>query len=123
LCWGALFTGDMDTYAFVPTIAPGVTGAKSIAAGPAFACAATDTKVFCWGADGQGQLGDGQPKTFGPPVVVADVDETAPLVIAAGLSRACALHDDRRISCWGTDAFFGSGMTTLDLSPTLVGGL
>jgi alpha-tubulin suppressor-like RCC1 family protein len=123
LCWGALFTDDMTTYAFVPTIATNVVGARAVAAGPSFACAATATKVLCWGADGQGQLGDGQPKTFGPPVVVADVDPTAPLAVAAGLSRACALHDDGRISCWGTRAYFDTGMTTLDLVPTIVSGL
>ncbi len=123
LCWGELFTDDMTTSAFVPTIATNVMGATAVAAGPGFGCAVVATKVYCWGADGAAQLGDGQPKTFGPPTVVADVDPTAPLALAATLWRACALHADRRISCWGARSYFGTGMTTLDLVPALVDGL
>jgi alpha-tubulin suppressor-like RCC1 family protein len=130
-CWGDLFQPDMtsdapsggvSTYAFVPTPAPGLTGATAIAAGGSYGCAVAAEKIVCWGADQQDQLGDGQPKTLGLPVTVSGA-LPSPIAVAATLDRTCALLADGRVACWGARTYFSTGSTTLDLTPVFVSGL
>ncbi|HTA18548.1 MAG TPA: hypothetical protein VK989_04610 [Polyangia bacterium] len=121
-CWGDLFVADMSTYAFGPTPAPGVVGATNVGAGDGYACATTAAGVVCWGADQQGQLGDGAPKSSAPPVSVLGALPN-PISVAATLYRTCALLADGRVACWGARTYFGTGSTSNDLTPVFVSGL
>ncbi|MBN4050380.1 hypothetical protein JYT28_01340 [Desulfobulbus sp. AH-315-M07] len=74
--------------------------AKQIAVGSRFACALTsDDAVFCWGNNGQGQLGDGTRKTSWRPKRI-DIEPASR--VAASRGRACAIRrDDGAVLCWG----------------------
>lgn len=65
-------------------------------------------EVWCWGADDEGQLGDGSlgGDEVGPSqVLVADGPVATPLTGAVALSvgrgYACAIDGDSRVLCWG----------------------
>jgi alpha-tubulin suppressor-like RCC1 family protein len=129
-CWGDLFqpdmsadmSGDVSTYAFVPTPAPGLTGATAVAAGWSYGCALAAGKIVCWGADQQGQLGDGLPKTVGLPVTVLGALPN-PIAVVATLYRTCALLADGRVACWGARTYYSTGLSTSDLTPVFVSDL
>lgn len=58
--------------------------------------------VECWGADGAGQLGNGEPREDSAyPVAVTGLGTVARL--AAGSGHVCALSEDGEFSCWGQD--------------------
>lgn len=78
------------------------TAATALALGTSFTCALTDdAKLYCWGSDLQGQLGDSSfiqklipTATFGGHSYVA---------IAAGVQTTCALDQAGAAWCWGDD--------------------
>jgi alpha-tubulin suppressor-like RCC1 family protein len=75
----------------------------AITTGDTHACAlADDGRVFCWGENDQGQLGDGttQYRDFGTVPVVGITDAHA---IAAGIRFSCAVVDGGSVWCWGED--------------------
>jgi hypothetical protein len=80
----------------------GVYGAQQIAAGYGHACATiVDGTVTCWGANGQGQLGDG---TFATPslwtaVHVAGLSDA--VQVAAYNVSTCAVTRSGQVKCWG----------------------
>jgi len=74
-CWGTNFYGESGPNAgplggrsLVP-VSVGIT-ATSVAAGTKHVCAKTSNGVFCWGADGSGELGDGRRTDSAVPVRV-----------------------------------------------------
>jgi alpha-tubulin suppressor-like RCC1 family protein len=84
-----------------------------IAGGAAHSCARLETgKVKCWGSNNDGQLGLGNKKSKGDgpdemgdklPEVDLGRDRTAKLV-AAGGAHTCALLDNGRVKCWGSNS-------------------
>ncbi len=85
-----------------PTIAP-VHAVVSMAVGASHACAlADDGRIFCWGYNDMGQLGDGTQEYRDSPTVpvVGIADATA---IAAGIRFSCAVRSDGSVWCWGED--------------------
>jgi alpha-tubulin suppressor-like RCC1 family protein len=90
----------------------------------------TDGRVFCWGADSFGQLGnDTNAAASKIPVEVQGI--TNAKAISVGLRFACAVVGNpgvgNQIFCWGTNTAFqlGSGVLTggdnFSLIPQLVG--
>jgi alpha-tubulin suppressor-like RCC1 family protein len=74
--------------------------AATVTAGGAHSCAAlTDGRVFCWGANDQGQLGDGDNVPSLVPVPVPAL--TAVVQVAAGRAHTCARQRDGAVWCWG----------------------
>lgn len=80
---------------------------RSLVAGTQHTCAiADDARVWCWGANGVGQLGLGfdSPAESKPRLAEAlrrpgsDVSYLQP---ATAADHACALDDDGHVSCWG----------------------
>ena len=85
-----------------PTIAP-VGSVIALAVGDTHACAlAEDGRVFCWGSNDMGQLGDGTSNYRDYPnlPVVGIGDARA---IAAGIRFSCAVRSDGSVWCWGED--------------------
>ena len=79
-----------------------------------------DGTVWCWGSNGDGQLGDGTTTTRLVPTRVVGI--TGALQVDAGGSHACALLAGGRIVCWGTNSSgqLGDGTTTNRSTPVAV---
>jgi serine/threonine protein kinase/alpha-tubulin suppressor-like RCC1 family protein len=84
--------------AIVPPAAARVT----VIAGGMHTCfVSADGKVFCWGANDRGQLGNGgTTRSASPSVVAIDLRFTS---MAAGLSHNCAIARGGSAWCWGAN--------------------
>ena len=124
-CWGDNGSGELGDGSFTSSATPvavgGVLGGRTltqIGVGDSYACALDSTgAVYCWGADDDGQLGDGSE---GPiegsdvpvPVNTSGVLAGKPITqISVGTSGACALDAAGAAYCWGAnfDGDFGNG--------------
>ena len=81
-----------------------LTGVAQLVAGRDHSCARLeDARVACWGANTEGQLGDGSRSepagARAVPVVVPG--QTDVVEVAAGAGHTCARHRDGSIFCWG----------------------
>ncbi|MBZ0119113.1 MAG: hypothetical protein K8H88_19110 [Sandaracinaceae bacterium] len=83
----------------------GATGCNdpvSVSVGNQHACAVrSDATVVCWGANDQGQLGDGTYDDSGRPVLVRSLNNV--LSIAAGAGHTCAVQRSGATWCWGAN--------------------
>ena len=100
---GQLGLGAKTLSAF-PSDVP-ITNARfvDVAASPAgfFTCGATTVgEVYCWGANSDGQLGDGTTTDRPIPVKVKGLEKKA-LEVTCGRAHACARVEGDRVYCWG----------------------
>jgi hypothetical protein len=125
LCCAVILGADT---AGVPPPCPDLGNVESIAAGFRHTCAiTTDGHMVCWGLGFSGQLGHGG--TFDTSIPIAACDKQ-PLIsgvsppcgelsgvvsVAGGTAHTCAITEDKRILCWGSN---NSG----ELGTGLVGG-
>jgi alpha-tubulin suppressor-like RCC1 family protein len=74
-----------------------------ISAGTGHVCALlADQTAWCWGTNGQSQLGDGTlTRSFVP--VRADIDSV--VALAAGGAHTCAIKSDQSVWCWGYNGY------------------
>ncbi len=85
----------------------------AVSVGGSFTCSLLEGgAVACWGANGQGQLGDGTssgPQTcYGAacsPTPVAVSGLTGATAISAGGAHACALLAGGTVACWGWNGY------------------
>ena len=90
-----------------------------IAAGGDSTCARlTDGRVFCWGANGTGALGDGTTTSRGFAAAVTGISDAAGLFVGRGV--ACAWRTSGALLCWGrnADRQLGDAAFTEPLSTT-----
>jgi alpha-tubulin suppressor-like RCC1 family protein len=93
-----------------------------LAAGANHTCGiATTSRVYCWGSNERGQVGEpGTPQADAPTLVASSalfVD------VAAGEDHTCAVRSDNAVLCWGGNGFgqLGTGGTGTGFAiPTLV---
>jgi len=106
--------------AFVSGLASGV---QALAAGEYSTCAAQDKRIFCWGENTSGQLGNNSTVNSQYPSAVAGIDGGVQ-GLAAGGQHACAIVNGR-IDCWGANSGgqLGNGSGTNSLVPVQVTGL
>jgi alpha-tubulin suppressor-like RCC1 family protein len=83
-------------------------GAASITAGRAHSCAITSIgAVYCWGANANGQLGDGQAPNGSTTAVAAtgtgDLTGIA-VQVDAGAAHTCAIDTAGLAYCWGANS-------------------
>jgi len=133
-CWGdnrdamlGIGSGSADADGNIIQLAPapvaGISDALELAVGDGFTCARrADRTVACWGANDDGQLGDGSKRTRRAPTPVlglAGVDQ-----ITAGASHACA-RIAGAVACWGAnrDGQLGDGSELGRTRPAPVAGL
>lgn len=85
-------------------------GVAEVALGATHTCAvSTVGEVKCWGANDQGQLGQGNTEPIGDD----ELPSSAPVVdvggkvaeVACGFSHTCVLLEDKSVKCWGANSF------------------
>jgi alpha-tubulin suppressor-like RCC1 family protein len=71
-----------------------------VASGGAFSCAVkSDSTVWCWGINGNGQLGNGSGPSSFVPVQVPNINNA--IDVATGFAHACVLRATGTVWCWG----------------------
>lgn len=124
-CWGSnregqLGLGNYDSV-YSPRVVPtaGIAGGSlwQIETGGEFTCGLAGVgQVYCWGADGNEQLGDGiGPQKQPSPVAIVtpsyqDQSERFEQVVL-GWNTACALTPEQRVYCWGQNSNGEAGLT------------
>ena len=88
----------------------------SVSAGADHSCAtASDSGAYCWGADGDGEVGFGSTTSGRDPKQVQDASGDMAFVaaVSAGRTHSCALKTDGTVWCWGAADFgqVGDGTT------------
>ena len=133
-CWGsdeygALGDGGADANQSVPVeVAGGHTTWTSVSVGGSHACGRrTNGRLYCWGYDGSGELGDGGsvPGTNRPTPSLVAGGATNWTAVSAGGAHTCGRRANGRLYCWGndSDSQVGDGGTTTDrAAPVLVAG-
>jgi alpha-tubulin suppressor-like RCC1 family protein len=101
-----------------------LTGVVAAAGGFEHSLALTrDGKVWAWGGNDDGELGDGTTSRQAAPVPVATLDHVT--AIAAGGRHSLALRDDGSVWAWGNNDFgqLGDGTLQRRLRPVRVVGI
>jgi alpha-tubulin suppressor-like RCC1 family protein len=81
--------------------AKGVSGVNQLSVGGGHACAVTGTgKVYCWGLNDSGQVGNGTLTNVATPVSVL----TGMKQVSCGARHTCALKSNGDLYCWGASA-------------------
>lgn len=116
-CWGYNYNGQLGDNTNTQTNTPGLipslsSGVIQMSAGYDFTCALLNTgKVKCWGADGNGQLGNGAGLASKVPVDVSNLSGVS--AITSGYDHTCALLKTGGVKCWGWNGYsqLGDGTT------------
>jgi alpha-tubulin suppressor-like RCC1 family protein len=127
-CWGNNEKGQLGNatsggQANEPVAVTGGLVFHAISAGSEFVCGLTTAgAAYCWGSNGNGQLGEGTISDRAGPVAVAG--GLAFHAISAGAGFACGLTTGGAAYCWGDNGFgqLGDGTTGRRLGPVAVSG-
>jgi alpha-tubulin suppressor-like RCC1 family protein len=123
MCWGANDHGQLGDGTTQDRRAPGVElptlhAILAIRAGLRHTCALrADHSVQCWGANGFGQVGDGNSVDRLTP---APVPVTGAIDVAAGEAHSCAVLANGTVKCWGIGEALGNGTGETSLLPVTV---
>lgn len=82
----------------------------------------SDGKVYCWGQNDKGQLGDGTTSQQNSPVAARTPEQVRFAAVAVGVSRTCAESTVGTVYCWGRNdtGQLGSGAPTNRTTPVEV---
>ena len=118
-CWGYNAFGEIGNgrrefdAGRLPTLLGGELSVRSISPSLGLTCVVTDAdRGFCWGVNGNGELGDGTVEWSG---LARPVFKSPSLqAIEAYGDMACALTTAREVLCWGVNVFgeLGAGIRT-----------
>ncbi|MCA1683700.1 MAG: hypothetical protein LC708_01010, partial [Actinobacteria bacterium] len=125
-CWGYDHFGQMGdgTPGGVSPTPGAVTGGHtfaSLATGDMHTCGVrSDGTAYCWGNDGNGQLGDGTTGPLANPTPGAVAGGHTWASLAAGGIHTCGVRPDGAAYCWGMDYYgqLGDGATSPSATPT-----
>jgi len=130
-CWGKGEDGrigdgfTLNRWTPRRAVGAGAFNVAQLSVGEAHSCSITDTRTFCWGQNGFGQLGDGSRTNRLVTTLVAG--GIAFSGIDAGDHHTCAVTPDNLAYCWGRNhaGQLGNGENgdgTERLTPTAVSG-
>lgn len=131
-CWGNNGDGQLGNGTVFPSALPvpvqGIADAIAVATSghwsSGYSCALHQSgSISCWGANEEGQLGNGTKSQSTVPVRVEGITDA--IDIATGWDHTCALHRGGTISCWGSneDGKLGDGTKTGWAVPMQVEGI
>jgi alpha-tubulin suppressor-like RCC1 family protein len=121
-CWGSLFKSDSPISK--PTLVSSLGGWLSVS-GTSHACGlrrpvgSRETKVYCWGENGAGQVGDGTTTYRSAPKLISQSTDWH--AITGGDGYSCGIRT--QLYCWGANSSgqLGDGTTVAHLTPKSVG--
>ena len=125
-CWGWNVSGQLGNATTVTLDVPvsvegGPAGWTDLSAGALHSCAVgEDERVWCWGENEDGQLGDGtQTDRLVPTAINSELRFRS---VSAGLSHSCAVTTTGAAYCWGDNsrAQIGDGSLTDRPAPAQV---
>ncbi|MFT4308908.1 MAG: hypothetical protein ACMXYL_00265 [Candidatus Woesearchaeota archaeon] len=126
LCWGSNGNGVLGDGTTVqrenPTLINDSSAYLTLGLGQGHSCGirANDSRVLCWGWNGNGRLGDGTDEARWNPTLTSDT--SAYSGITAGAHYSCGIRaNDSRVLCWGTNNYgqLGDGTDVVRWNPTL----
>lgn len=123
ICWGDNAQGQLGIGTTVDANKPGLpaitANATQVVSGARHSCALVNGGVFCWGASGEGQIGNEAitlGSIIGVPMEVTGLTSGV-TQLAAGSHHNCALLDDGSVKCWGRGRY--GQLANLDLASVL----
>lgn len=128
-CWGDWLSGELGVGDIEPTnlpvrvTLPNDATPINVSAGIGFTCAVSSAgNAYCWGVNGDGQLGNGNTVASKVPVRVVSSPGIAFARISAGLERTCAIDTSGGGWCWGRNynGALGDGTYTNSTTPRRV---
>ena len=102
---------------------PGGVSPTAVAAGSSHSLAiGSDGKLYAWGYNGNGQLGDGTTNQQTTPVIVNLPAGVTPTAVAAGFGHSLAIGSDGKLYAWGSNAQgqLGDGTGSTQTTPVIV---
>ncbi len=129
-CWGYNQRGQLGDASLISRSTPVAVigmagGVQSVSMYAGHSCAVkTDGSLWCWGANDQGQLGDGTVVDKTTPICPNGM-HTQVRAVAVGHFHTCALRADGTVWCWGrgTEGQLGNGAAASSTVPVQVTGL
>lgn len=114
-CWGNNIYGQLGDNSYEPSPVPTPVHTsfafglvRSVSAGERHTCARdTVDRVWCWGANADGQLGDGSTDPSNNPVMTENDLMGTTSEVHAGRDHTCAVGTDDRAYCWGAPGRVG----------------
>lgn len=107
-CWGQGTSGELGDGGTanrarpVPVKSPARVRFTRLAAGSGHTCAlGSDSRTYCWGQGGSGELGYGGRANRAVPVAVRTPAGAVFTQLTAGESHTCGLVGGLRVYCWG----------------------
>jgi alpha-tubulin suppressor-like RCC1 family protein len=131
---GELGNGTETEHSDVPVAVSGLSGVTAVSGGSRHSIALLKGgNVMSWGANGEGQLGNGTTTGSDVPVTVCAAGTVAPCAthlegvtaISAGANHSLALLKNGMVMAWGANSVgqLGNGTTTESDVPVAVSGL
>ena len=133
-CWGLNSNGQLGDGTTVKANAPvavldgskpGADAWSSVSAGAQATCGVSSGNIYCWGARGVGQLGNGTWTTA--PSALEMVSGQMPSAVSfqsidAGTYTGCGVGTDAWVYCWGQGqrGGLGNGTATTEYSPQAI---